>query len=163
MDIALMYNFSVIGMTTWYYLMRSKNEQVLWIACMGVTIVALNFIIVMVYHFLVITGKLKPLQMQCERTISSLKVQLISKNVKRTSNNDGSKYFHSNKFSDSCSNYREPYWTQALMTMRLTTEKILKLLRLFLHNYFVTVESIMIILNNKTLKILINNKWGMNE
>ena len=58
MDTWIMFNITFLYTTTWYYIISKDIEITITICVVGVLLVLINFLLILVYHFLWVTGLL---------------------------------------------------------------------------------------------------------
>ena len=105
MDCTLMYNFALLGMTTWYYLVYRKFEIVRLYNQVSIFFVILIFVAVLIYHALWVTGKIEKLNTKY-RTLWN-KVETFMQNQTRSQDVHGI-VSRDYSFYDSDDGYREP-------------------------------------------------------
>ena len=108
MDIWLMYNITFIYATTWYYVITHQVDIFVTISVVGVLLVFINFLLILVYHLLWVTGLLA----KAERKMITAHQEIVKQ--LRTFHSDNSRAHlivqpaHDDSFYDSCRQYREP-------------------------------------------------------
>ena len=108
MDIWLMFNITFLYTTTWYYVITHQLDIVVTICVVGVLLVFINFLLILVYHLLWVTGLLPKVERKMITAHQEIVKQL------RTFHSDNSRGHlivppaHDDSFYDSCRQYREP-------------------------------------------------------
>ena len=108
MDIWLMFNITFLSTTTWYYVITHQLLIVVTICVVGVLLVFINFLLILVYHLLWVTGLLP----KVERKISRARQEIVRHlDVFRRDNSSTRRLVqpvNDASFYDSCREYREP-------------------------------------------------------
>ena len=112
MDCTLMYNFALLGMTTWYYLAVGEDEVVALYASISVSIVFFNFICVLIYHFLVVSKSLKIILQFGLHYLNKLQMSLFMAfhrgHMSTDHEEDSIEHGYGSFTNSSENNYREP-------------------------------------------------------
>ena len=108
MDIWLMFNIAFLSTTTWYYVITHQLLITVTFCVVGVLLVFINFLLILVYHLLWVTGLLP----KVERNVITAHQEIVKQ--LRTFHSDNSRAHlivqpaHDDSFYDSCRQYREP-------------------------------------------------------
>ena len=107
METWIMFNITFLYTTTWYYVMTRQIDIIITISVVCVLLVFVNFLLILVYHLLWVTGllpkvetKINTAQQKIVRQLDvfhrdDLRTRLVQPN-------------HDDSFYDSCRQYREP-------------------------------------------------------
>ena len=107
MDIWLMYNITFMYATTWYYVITHQVDITITISVVCVLLVFINFLLILVYHLLWVTGLLA----KVERKITTAHKDIVRRLNAFHGDNSRTRLLrpaHDDSFYDSCREYREP-------------------------------------------------------
>ena len=107
MDTWIMFNITFIYTTVCYFIMTNQIDVAIAITTVGVLLVFINFLLILFYHFLWVTGLLA----KVERKRNALNQKILHHLSVFRSNNSNIRLHqpdHEDSFYDSCRQYREP-------------------------------------------------------
>ena len=107
MDIWLMYNISFINATTWYYIITRQLYITITISVVCVLLVFINFLLILVYHLLWVTGLLAKVERKINRAWQEI-VKHLDVFRRGSSRIRLVQPINDDSFYDSCREYREP-------------------------------------------------------
>ena len=106
LDCWLMINLTFIYLTTWYFILGEKSGIVKLFCISSVFLTFVTFIIVIVYHVVLVTGKVNILKEWIENKYE--KVHLWRINVLSSNTNNRQLPLSNDSYYGSCSEFREP-------------------------------------------------------
>ena len=107
MDIWLMYNISFIYATTWYYVIIHQIYVSVTVSVVCVLLVFINFLLILVYHLLWVTGLLAKVERKINRAWQEI-VKHLDVFRRGSSRICLVQPINDDSFYDSCQEYREP-------------------------------------------------------
>ena len=107
MDIWLMYNITFIYATTWYYVITHRIYITVTISVVCVLLVFINFLLILVYHLLWVTGLLAKVERKISRARQGI-VRHLDVFRRYSSRTRLVQSINDDSFYDSCREYREP-------------------------------------------------------
>ena len=107
MDTWLTFNITFLYTTTWFYVITHQIDIIVTISVVCVLLVFINFFLILVYHFLWVSGLLA----KVERKISTAQQEIV-RHLDAFHKDDSRTHLvqpgHDDSFYDSCREYREP-------------------------------------------------------
>ena len=104
MDTWIMFNITFLYTTTWYYIISKDIKITITICVVGVLLVLINFLLILVYHFLWVTGLLAKImrKMKMAQQEMSHHLRVFHRDVSKV------RLVQPDHVSYSCEQYREP-------------------------------------------------------
>ena len=108
MEIWIMFNNIFLYTTTWYYIITHQLDIIITVSVVCVLLVFINFLLILVYHLLWVTGLLRKVERKMITAHQEIVKQL------RTFHSDNSRAHlivqpaHDDSYYNSCRQYREP-------------------------------------------------------
>ena len=99
-----MFNITFLYTTTWYYIISKDIEITITICVVGILLVFINFLLILVYHFLWVTGLLAKImrKMKMAEQEMSHHLRIFHRDVSKV------RLVQPDHVSYSCEQYREP-------------------------------------------------------